>query len=53
MTYTLLESSATWSASVRARESLREDRLFDDPWAAALAGEEGAAWIGQRKTPAA
>jgi methyltransferase (TIGR00027 family) len=26
---------------VRARESQRPDRLFNDPWAAVLAGEEG------------
>jgi len=31
-------------AAVRARESARDDRLFDDPWAAALAGPEGEAW---------
>jgi methyltransferase (TIGR00027 family) len=44
----LLASTARWTAAVRALESAREDRLFDDPWAAALAGEEGAAWIEQR-----
>jgi methyltransferase (TIGR00027 family) len=33
--------SAFWVAAVRARESARPDRLFDDPWAAALAGERG------------
>ncbi len=38
----LLGSTARWTAEVRARESLREDRLFNDPWAAALAGEEEA-----------
>jgi methyltransferase (TIGR00027 family) len=43
-----LASTARWAASVRAMESAREDRLFDDPWAAALAGAEGAAWIEQR-----
>jgi methyltransferase (TIGR00027 family) len=32
-------------AAVRAHESRREDRLFHDPWAAALAGAEGEAWI--------
>ena len=44
----LLASTAHWTAAVRAQESAREDRLFDDPWAAALAGPEGAAWIEQR-----
>jgi methyltransferase (TIGR00027 family) len=43
-----LASTARWAAGVRAMESAREDRLFDDPWAAALAGAEGAAWIEQR-----
>ncbi|HEY8926273.1 MAG TPA: class I SAM-dependent methyltransferase, partial [Polyangia bacterium] len=28
------------TAAARARESRRPDRLFDDPWAAALAGPE-------------
>lgn len=44
----LLGSTARWTAAVRAQESAREDRLFDDPWAAALAGKEGAQWIEQR-----
>ncbi len=44
----LLGSTARWTAAVRARENTREDRLFGDPWAAALAGEEGAAWIEAR-----
>lgn len=44
----LLGATAFWTASVRARESSREDRLFDDPWATALAGEHGAMWIAQR-----
>jgi methyltransferase (TIGR00027 family) len=35
--------SAYWIAAARARESARPDRLFDDPWAAALAGDRGAA----------
>ena len=34
-------STAHWIAAVRARESARPDRLFDDPYAAALAGELG------------
>jgi O-methyltransferase involved in polyketide biosynthesis len=33
----LLGSTAHWTAAVRAREHRREDHLFDDPWAAALA----------------
>jgi methyltransferase (TIGR00027 family) len=44
----LLGSTARWTASVRAMESAREDRLFHDPWAAALAGKEGDEWIKQR-----
>jgi methyltransferase (TIGR00027 family) len=43
-----LGATAFWTASVRAMESARADRLFEDPWAAALAGEVGAAWIAQR-----
>jgi methyltransferase (TIGR00027 family) len=44
----LLASTARWTAAVRARESLREDRLFYDPWAATLAGKEGQEWIEHR-----
>ena len=44
----LLGSTAFWTASVRALESCRPDHLFTDPWADALAGETGAAWIEQR-----
>jgi methyltransferase (TIGR00027 family) len=36
-----LVSTAHWIAAVRARESGRPDRLFDDPYAAALAGPRG------------
>lgn len=43
-----LASTARWTASVRALESARPDRLFDDPWASALAGEEGRRWLAQR-----
>jgi methyltransferase (TIGR00027 family) len=43
-----LEGTARWTAAARAAESQREDRLFSDPWAAALAGPEGMAWIEQR-----
>jgi methyltransferase (TIGR00027 family) len=45
---TNLASTACWTASVRALESARPDRLIDDPWAAALAGEEGQRWLAQR-----
>lgn len=33
--------TAGWIAAARARETARPDRLFEDPWAAALAGEAG------------
>ena len=49
-TITTLEATARWTAAVRAMESRREDRLFDDPWAAELAGPEGLAWI-ESRTP--
>jgi methyltransferase (TIGR00027 family) len=45
-----LAATAHWAAAVRAMESAREDPLFSDPWAAALAGPEGTAWI-QRRSP--
>ena len=48
----ILEVTARWTAAVRAAESSRSDRMFEDPWAADLAGPEGAAWIAER-TPAA
>ena len=41
-------STACWTAAARAYESAREDHLFDDPWAAALAGTEGSAWVANR-----
>ncbi len=44
----LLGATARWTAAVRAKESAREDHLFYDPWAAALAGKEGEAWIEAR-----
>lgn len=44
----LLGMTARWAAAVRAAESQREDRLFNDPWAAALAGKEGEAWLAER-----
>ncbi|GIH50576.1 methyltransferase, TIGR00027 family [Microbispora rosea] len=34
-------ASAYWTAAVRARETARPDRLFQDPWASALAGNRG------------
>jgi methyltransferase (TIGR00027 family) len=40
-----LASTACWVAAVRAHEHERADRLFDDPWAALLAGPTGQAWI--------
>jgi O-methyltransferase involved in polyketide biosynthesis len=33
--------TAKMTAAARARESERADRLFDDPWAASLSGDEG------------
>jgi methyltransferase (TIGR00027 family) len=48
MAVSALASTARWTAAVRAHESRRDDRLFHDPWAAALAGAEGAAWIARR-----
>ncbi len=44
----LLGATARWTAAVRARESARQDALFNDPWAAALAGPEGQEWIASR-----
>ena len=44
----LVSSTARWTAAARALESVREDRLFNDPWAAALAGAEGMAWAENR-----
>ena len=43
-----LASTACWTAAMRALESARPDRLFDDPWASTLAGEEGQRWLAQR-----
>jgi methyltransferase (TIGR00027 family) len=37
--------TARWTAASRARESRRPDQLFNDPLAAVLAGEEGAALL--------
>lgn len=44
----MLASTAHWTAAVRALESTRPDRLFNDPWAEALAGETGRVWMDQR-----
>lgn len=44
----LLEATAYWTAAVRARESARPDPLLLDPWAPALAGDVGMAWIAPR-----
>lgn len=44
----LLGATSRWTAGVRARESRREDRLFNDPWAASLAGPEGEEWVEHR-----
>ena len=41
-------ATARWTAAVRAEESARSDALFVDPWAAALAGEEGMNWLAAR-----
>ncbi len=43
-----LQATARWTAAVRAGERGRPDRLVDDPWAAALAGPDGMAWLGGR-----
>jgi methyltransferase (TIGR00027 family) len=44
----LLGATARWTAAVRAREHARPDPLFRDPWAEALAGAEGRAWLEAR-----
>ena len=41
----MVANTAAWIAAVRARESERADRLFADPFAAALAGPEGVAMM--------
>lgn len=46
--HSFLGATARWTAAVRAQETARADALFADPWAAALAGEEGLAWLEQR-----
>lgn len=39
----MLGMTSRWVAAVRERESRRPDRLFNDPWAGLLAGDEGRA----------
>ena len=41
--------TARWIAAARARETSRPDRLFDDPWAAELAGPDGCAMLTARE----
>jgi methyltransferase (TIGR00027 family) len=41
--------TARWIAAARAREISRPDRLFDDPWAAELAGPDGFAMLTARE----
>lgn len=48
MSENLVSSTAHWTAAVRAKERERADALFNDPWAAALAGKAGMAWIEAR-----
>jgi len=40
--------TARWTAGARAKENLRENHLFHDPWAATLAGKEGEEWVEHR-----
>lgn len=47
MNLTDLATTSRWTAAARARESEREDALFNDPYAAALAGDAGMAWLEQ------
>ncbi len=46
----MLAITARWTAAVRARESERPDRLFNDPWADTLARPEGLEWL-ERRSP--
>lgn len=43
--------TAKMTAAARALESTRSDRLFDDPFAAALAGHEGVRWMEELRLP--
>lgn len=40
-----LGATAYWTAAARSLESERADRLFNDPWAVQLAGEQGRKWL--------
>jgi len=40
--------TARWAAAARAAETSRSDAVVEDPWAAALAGEEGLRWAAAR-----
>jgi len=46
---TQVMGTARWIAAARARESARADRLFDDPWAAELAGCQGMQMLAARE----
>ncbi len=41
MTSSTLAATARWTAAVRAMETAKEDRLFEDPWAAEPGGPGG------------
>ena len=43
-----IEITARWTSAARAVETGHPDALFDDPWAAALAGEDGTRWAESR-----
>jgi O-methyltransferase involved in polyketide biosynthesis len=43
--------TAKMTAAGRALESRRPDRLFDDPLAQALAGEDGFRWMEEMRPP--
>lgn len=45
--------TARWTAAARARETARPDRLFDDPLAGLLAGDDGVALLRHFHTPRA
>jgi methyltransferase (TIGR00027 family) len=51
MTLTGVGGTALWIAAARARETMRPDRLFDDPWAADLAGPAGMEMLLARERP--
>jgi methyltransferase (TIGR00027 family) len=47
-----ISATARLTAAARARETHRPDRLFEDPWAAALAGSEGVALMTEMEAAA-